>query len=136
MSQRLDMEERVEWKGLLPPAEVARLMRSSDALCLPSYMEGRPNVVNEAMASGLPVIAARVGGIPDMVIEGETALLFMPGNVTELLGCLVALVSDPERRLRMGKAGHDFLVRSGVSWDSTAEEFDVLFSGLVDATRK
>lgn len=136
MSRRSDMEERIEWRGFLPPAEVARLMRISDALCLPSYMEGRPNVVNEAMASGLPVIAARVGGIPDMVIEGETAFLFTPGNVTELLGCLVTLVSDPQLRIRMGRAGHEFLVRSGVSWDTTAEEFDVLFSGLVNDTRK
>ena len=51
-------------KGSFPPVEVAALMRSSDILCLPSYMEGRPNAVNEAMASGLPVIATRVGGYP------------------------------------------------------------------------
>ena len=84
MSERLGLKDRTDWKGILPPAEVAALMRSSDILCLPSYMEGRPNAVNEAMASGLPVIATRVGGIPDMVEEGRTALLFEAGNIQQL----------------------------------------------------
>jgi glycosyltransferase involved in cell wall biosynthesis len=107
---------------------VAEIMRSMDLLCLPSYMEGRPNVVNEAMASGLPVIATRIGGIPDMVREGETALLFDPGDVEGLRGCLRMLVNDPNLRKRMGRAGHEFVVQTGVSWDATAEEFDEIFS--------
>lgn len=129
--RKLGLESRVEWKGILPPAEVAVLMRKSDILCLPSYMEGRPNVVNEAMASGLPVISTRIGGIPDMVVEGETALLFNPGDLPALKQCLEKLVSNRELRQKMGKAGREFLMKSGVSWDSTAEEFDALFSKIV-----
>ncbi|MEJ2717551.1 MAG: glycosyltransferase [Deltaproteobacteria bacterium] len=130
MCERLGLLDRVQWKGVLPPEEVARLMRSSDLLCLPSYMEGRPNVVNEAMASGIPVVATRVGGIPDMMSEGETGLLFDPGDVEELRTCLDTLVSEPDVRKRMGEAGHEFLIRGGVSWDTTAEDFDMIFSGL------
>jgi glycosyltransferase involved in cell wall biosynthesis len=130
-TEELGINERVEWKGTLPPIEVAVLMRAVDILCLPSYMEGRPNVVNEAMASGLPVIVTRIGGVPDMVLEGETALLFEPGNVEELRQSLRTLVGDPQLRSRMGQAGREFLVRSGVSWDATAEEFDELFSRAV-----
>jgi glycosyltransferase involved in cell wall biosynthesis len=129
-SDRLGLADNTEWKGLLPPEAVARLMRHTDLVCLPSYMEGRPNVVNEAMASGLPVISTRIGGIPDMVRKGETAFLVEPGDVEELRKCLIRLVSDPDLRARMGAAGHEFLVKSGVSWDSTAEEFDELFSSL------
>lgn len=128
---RLGLAERAEFRGPLPPAEVAEVMRACDLLCLPSYTEGRPNVVNEAMASGLPVIATRVGGIPDMVREGETALLFDAGNVEELRECFLKLALSPELRAKMGKAGHDFLVRSGVSWDATAEDFDGVFSVLM-----
>ncbi len=94
-------------------------------------MEGRPNVVNEAMASALPVIATRIGGIPDMVEEGQTAFLHDPGNVEELREHIRTLVADRELRNKMGKAGHEFLIKSGVSWDSTAEEFDLLFSRLM-----
>jgi glycosyltransferase involved in cell wall biosynthesis len=131
MCERLGLMDRTDWKGLLPPLEVAAVMRSSDILCLPSYMEGRPNAVNEAMASGLPVIATRVGGIPDMAPEGKTALLFDAGNMPQLRQCLIRLVSDPELRKKMGAAGREFLVRTGVSWDSTAEEFDSIFSGIL-----
>ncbi len=128
MADLLGLKGRIAWKGTLPPLEVARIMRSSDILCLPSYMEGRPNVVNEAMASGLPVIVTRIGGVPDMVREGETALLFEPGDVQALRACLRTLVDSPDLRKKMGQAGYDFLMRSGVSWDHTAEEFDALFS--------
>lgn len=130
-SESLGVKDRTEWLGAVPPAEVARLMRSSDLLCLPSYMEGRPNVVNEAMASALPVIATRIGGIPDMVVEGQTAFLHDPGNIEELREHIRTLVADSELSTKMGKAGHEFLIKSGVSWDSTAEEFDILFSRLM-----
>jgi glycosyltransferase involved in cell wall biosynthesis len=130
MCGRLGLTDRTEWRGTLPPLDVAELMRSSDILCLPSYMEGRPNAVNEAMASGLPVVTTRIGGIPDMVEEGRTAFLFDPGNVEELRGYLLALVSAPDLRKKMGQAGRDMLIRTGVSWDSTAEEFDSLFSRI------
>ena len=135
MCERLGLKDRTDWKGILPPLEVSALMRSSDILCLPSYMEGRPNAVNEAMASGLPVIATRVGGIPDMVEEGRTALLFDAGDVQQLRQCLIRLVSDPELRKRMGASGREFLVKTGVSWDSTAEEFDSIFAGILSKPR-
>jgi glycosyltransferase involved in cell wall biosynthesis len=106
-------------------------MRSADVLCLPSSMEGRPNVVNEAMASALPVIATRIGGVPDMVEEGKTALLHEPGDVAGLRQCLVALARDPEATARMGRAGYEFLKKSGISWDVTAEDFDAVFRGLL-----
>lgn len=131
LSEQLGLAKRTQWLGSRAPMEVADLMRSVDLLCLPSYMEGRPNVVNEAMASGLPVVATRIGGIPDMVREGETAFLFEPGNVEELRDCLSALVSDAGLRRRMGRGGHEFLIQTGVSWDATAEEFDHIFAHVL-----
>jgi glycosyltransferase involved in cell wall biosynthesis len=127
MADSLGLSRRIDWKGIVAPVEVARIMRSCHMLCLPSYMEGRPNVVNEAMASALTVIVTRIGGVPDMVEEGRTALLFEPGDIEGLRQCLKTLVQDPGLRRDMGRAGHEFLIRSGVSWDATAEEFDALF---------
>ena len=69
-----------------------------------------------------------------MVEEGKTALLFDAGNIQQLRQCLLQLVSDPKLRQRMGAAGREFLVRTGVSWDSTAEEFDSIFSGIFKPT--
>jgi glycosyltransferase involved in cell wall biosynthesis len=129
--EKKGIQERAEWKGLVSPREVAELMRASDILCLPSYTEGTPNVVKEAMASGLPVIATRVGGIPDLVGAGETGLLFEPGNVNELRQCLEALVNDPDRRAEMGRTGFEVLTAAGLSWDATAEDFDSIFAAIM-----
>jgi glycosyltransferase involved in cell wall biosynthesis len=135
MSERLGIINRIQWKGSKSPVEVAELMRNSDILCLPSYMEGRPNVVNEAMASGIPVISTRTGGIPDMLVEGKTAFLIEPGDVPKLAHYLRILVSDCDLRWRMGQAGYDFIRESGTSWDVTAEQFDILFRKSLDPTK-
>jgi glycosyltransferase involved in cell wall biosynthesis len=120
--------ERTRWTGSLPPAEVAETMRSSDLLCLPSFTEGSPNVIKEAMASGLPVLATRVGGIPELVDHGKTGLLFEPGDVADLGECLKVLVRDPCLRASMGAAGLESLREAGLNWDATAEDFDRIFS--------
>ena len=130
MCNRLGMIDRVEWKGTRSPAEVAEILRSSDILCLPSYTEGQPNVIKEAMASGLPVIATRVGGIPELVDEGKTGFLFNPGNIDELRECASRLIADKHLRLSMGLAGNKLIHQKGITWDSTAEDFDAIFYRL------
>ncbi len=127
MCNNVGLGERTRWTGSLPPADVAEIMRSSDILCLPSFTEGSPNVIKEAMASGLPVLATRVGGIPDLVNHGKTGLLFEPGNVRNLRQCLKELVQDPSLRASMGEAGLACLRKSGLNWDATAEDFDRIF---------
>ena len=132
LCDKMGLLERTEWKGMVSHREVAEIMRDSDVLCLPSYTEGTPNVVKEAMASGLPVIATRVGGIPDLVRHGENGLLFEPGNIAELRQCLETLVNDPDRRTKMGRKGLEILTRSGLTWDATAEDFDSIFKELMN----
>jgi glycosyltransferase involved in cell wall biosynthesis len=131
ISKRLGLVERVQWHGMRPPDDVAEIMRQADILCLPSYTEGKPNVVREAMASGLPVVASRVGGIPEMVKERETALLHEPGNVEELRKCLSELVNNGNLRRSLGAAGRQLIVESGITWDSTAEDFDQIFGRIL-----
>ncbi|HTY24516.1 MAG TPA: glycosyltransferase [Desulfomonilaceae bacterium] len=133
LSDQLQLKDRVEWMGAQPHQDVAGIMRGTDILCLPSYTEGRPNVINEAMASGLPVIATRVGGIPEMVKEGETALLHDPGDVAGLRRCLSTLVENPILRAEMGKNAREFVVQSGLSWDTTALDFENIFAQVMNS---
>jgi glycosyltransferase involved in cell wall biosynthesis len=133
IANSLNINDKIKWMGSVPQDQTAQLMREADLLCLPSYMEGRPNVVNEAMASGIPVITTRIGGIPDMLVEGETAFLTTPGDVDELRKYLTILVNDPDFRKKMGKAGRDFLIRAGVSWANTAEDFDQIFLEVTES---
>lgn len=132
MAGLLGLDARIDWRGAMPQAEVARTMRSSHILCLPSYMEGRPRVIGEAMASALPVIVGRTGGIPDMVREGETGLLFEPGDVQGLRECIKTLVDAPDLGIKMGNAGYDLFMRSEDHWDEAAEELDTLFQCIIE----
>jgi len=73
---------------------------------LPARRDPLPRVVMEAMCHGLPVVASRVDGIPEMVVDGETGILVEPENVEGFAEALARLLADPELRHRMGTAGH------------------------------
>lgn len=74
------IEEQVFFAGMVSQAEVAQWIASATLLCLPSHNEGTPNVVVEALASGVPVVASNVGGIPDLIKEGENGVLVPPAD--------------------------------------------------------
>jgi glycosyltransferase involved in cell wall biosynthesis len=136
LNRKLGIAHRTEWKGMLSPSEVAEQIRSADVLCLPSYTEGRPNVVNEAMASGIPVVATAVGGIPDMVVEGQTAFLYTPGDVKTLQALLKRLVDDRALRTKMGRNSRVFVQQRNLTWDTTALDFEELFLKALNVTVK
>lgn len=85
----------IEILGSLTTEGVKTYMRESAVIIIPSMAEGLPNVAVEAAAIGRPVIASRVGGIPELVIHNETGLLFDAGNVTELTKCMKQIVDNP-----------------------------------------
>lgn len=84
---------------------VEEYMAAADVLCLPSYREGFGLVLIEAGAVGLPVVASRIYGITDAVVDGETGLLHQPGNVAELVAKLEILIKDASLRRALGAAG-------------------------------
>lgn len=79
--------------------------RSTIALAPSIWPEPCPTVVMEAMSIGRPVIATDIGGLPDIIGDGETGLLVPPGDVAALRGAMERLLADPELRMRMGEAG-------------------------------
>ncbi|HVH51761.1 MAG TPA: glycosyltransferase, partial [Gaiellaceae bacterium] len=85
---------RIEYAGHGGPEHVAQWLAAADLLCLPSFAEGSPVSVVEALASGRPVVASAVGSIPSQVVDGLTGLLVEPGDST---GLAVALEAALER---------------------------------------
>jgi glycosyltransferase involved in cell wall biosynthesis len=79
-------------------------MRRMDVFALPSTNEGISNTVLEAMASGLPVVATRVGGNPELVVDGVTGALVAPGDEAALAEALARYAGDPELRRTHGAA--------------------------------
>jgi glycosyltransferase involved in cell wall biosynthesis len=86
--------------------DIPRLLQAADAFLLTSISEGIPLTLIEAMATGLPCVATRVGGIPEVVLHTETGLLAEARDATALAGSLERLALDPEMRRRMGDAGY------------------------------
>jgi glycosyltransferase involved in cell wall biosynthesis len=87
--------------------DVSGWYQAFDTLILPSANEGTPVVVIEALASGCPVVATSVGGVPDVVREGVDGFLVPAGDVEALAERLTRLAADPELRARMGEAGRE-----------------------------
>jgi glycosyltransferase involved in cell wall biosynthesis len=96
--------------GLLPHAELDHLYARAAVVVLPSYSEGLPLVVVEAMAHGRPVVASAVGGIPDLIVDGVTGLLVPPGDAVALRAAIEKLLADPALRRRMGVAGRERII--------------------------
>jgi len=94
---------RVRWLGFRQ--DVPGLLKAADLLVLPSRWEGMPNVVLEAMAAGRPVVATRVEGCEELIVEGETGWLVPPGQIPPLVRSLVSAASDPEECRRRGARG-------------------------------
>ncbi len=89
--------------GFLPDA--SRYLSAFDLAVLPSIKEGLPYAILEAMAAGVPVVATRVGGIPDLVIHGKTGLLVPPKDATSLANALDQLLKDSQTRTAYGELG-------------------------------
>ena len=98
---RGDLEERAraagveaEFLGVVPHGQLPRHFRSADCFVLPSLSEGNPKALIEAMASGLPCAASARGGIPSMLEDGVTGLLFDPERVEDIAGAVSRLLAD------------------------------------------
>src|SRR6266508_5750579 len=111
---RLQLERRAHELGVMRDTlflgyqnDVAEYFAAFDAFMLPSANEGTPVTTIEALAAGTPVVATRVGGVPDVVRDGEDGFLVDPGDVDELAERLAALAHDPALRKRMGAAGRE-----------------------------
>ncbi len=120
------LEGRVEFLGLLSQRELARRMTRALVLVLPSLSEGLGRVVFEAMAAGTPVIGSRVGGIPEMIREGETGFLVPPGDVDALTDRLRWVLSHPWETQEMERKARAF-ARRFFSAQAYTEHYRKLF---------
>lgn len=112
--------------------DVAPWYAALDAVILPSASEGTPVTAIEALAAGLPVVATRVGGVPDVVREGEDGFLVAVGDVTGMAERLARLAASPELRARMGATARE-RVRARYAVERLVDDVDRLYRSLLSA---
>jgi glycosyltransferase involved in cell wall biosynthesis len=100
----LGLAYAVQFHGALSEADTLAQIAAADVLVLPSFMEGLPLVIMEAMALGKPVIASGVAGIPELVQQGVNGVMVPPSDWDALGDAMIELARDPDRRRRLGAA--------------------------------
>lgn len=101
--RNLGLENSVVYHGFVSGEEKEKLFQTCDVYVLPSYAEGFPVSILEAMSYGMPVVASRIGGIPDIIDESKTGLLITPGDIAALRAAIMDLLNDKEKRMAMGR---------------------------------
>jgi glycosyltransferase involved in cell wall biosynthesis len=122
----LGIADRIVWPGWLDKTQLLAAYRQADVFLNPSLYEGMPNTVLEAMACGLPVIASRIMGNEDLVIDGDTGLLFALSNPTGLSASILTLAESPARRAKMSAHARRITCER-YAWDATAAQYASLF---------
>jgi glycosyltransferase involved in cell wall biosynthesis len=117
----VELPPGVRWLGYMSGREaLADLYHRASAFVLPSVFDPYPNVLREAMGYGLPCVGTDSGGIPEIIVHGETGSVVPPGEPEPLARALIDLLSRPAEAERMGRAGHAAVVGSH-TWDRVAE---------------
>lgn len=101
----LGLRDRVFFSGFLKEEDTLSAISESDILILPSFMEGLPVVLIEALALGKPVVSSRVAGIPELVEDGKSGILFTPSNSQDLERAILGILKDGDAWARMGHIG-------------------------------
>lgn len=114
--------------------DVEKLLPAFDVFVLASENEGMGRAVVEAMAAGKPAVASRVGGLPDLVLDGETGVLVPPGDPGALADAVLVLLNDPERAAAMGQKARERA--SAFSLEAMLAKLDELYCELLDRGAK
>lgn len=128
LSRELGIEDRMIFAG--QRRDMPGIFASLDVFALPSLNEGMPLVILEAMASGLPVVATRIAGIPEVVLHQETGLLIEPGDTVALRDSILRLIADRELRMKLGVNGRE-RVRQYYTRNVAARNYLRLYEGLL-----
>ena len=121
MVRRMGLQDRVMMLGSCAHERIPLWMNAAELVCVPSIIEGQPNVILEAFACGIPVVASRIGGIPELVTDNKQGILIRPADISSLKTALEAALSTQWDR--------DYISRSVslFSWeDNAAKRFECL----------
>jgi glycosyltransferase involved in cell wall biosynthesis len=132
MTADLDIQDYVRFTGFIK--DIGRVYAFTDVAVLSSWSEGLPQSVLQALACAVPVVATRVGGVPEVVHDEKTGLLAEPGDHTGLARQIIRVLREPERAAEMALAGKE-LVRASHSVGHMLDTLEVLYTSLLSERR-
>lgn len=135
-AHELKIADYIKFTGPVNHDDIPLWISASDILVLPSLSEGRPNVVLEALACEVPVVATNVGGIPELMVDGETGYLVPAKSPRELSRKINKLLEDKNRRENMGKLGRKSIIQKGLTWEAHAKMTVGIYSALLEKNSK
>ena len=133
----LGLRHQVVLAGAQPQSQLRQHLSTANVFVLPSVvdpdggMDNLPTVIMEAMATGLPVVSTKVGGIPEMVIENETGFLVQPGDAAAMADAVETVINDPSLAQRLGQSGYE-RAESLFSVENNVRELYALIAGRGD----
>ena len=130
-AHELKIDNHIKFTGPVNHEDIPLWLSASDILVLPSLSEGRPNVILEAFACEVPVVATNVGGVPELMINGETGYLVPAKNPMELSEKVNKLLEDRDLRIKMGKFGRMTIIQRGLTWETHAKKTIKIYSKLL-----
>ncbi|MBA7507586.1 N-acetyl-alpha-D-glucosaminyl L-malate synthase [subsurface metagenome] len=131
LAKNLGLSSYVKFVGEVPYKEVPEYMAASDVFVLPSLSEGFPNVILEAMASGMPIVATRVGGLAEIIKDGDNGFLVEPGNPQQLAEKVLLILKDKELRERISRNNKE--AAKEYSWEGIVDRLEKVYSDCFNA---
>lgn len=128
LTKKLNLDEFIVFIGKVPNEKIPEYMLYSDVFVLPSITEGFPLVLLEAMASGLPIIASRVDGIPEIIQDGKNGFLVEPANPNAIAQSILKIYTDCQLKNEISSYNKEFA--KNFSWENIAMRIDELYSSI------
>ena len=135
LSRRLGIRQYVIFEGRVGKEQVGKLMSEASVFALPSVKEGLPKVLLQAMASELAVVASKIPGVVDVVLDEQNGVLFEQGNVQSLAGSISSLLGDPTRMRSLGKIARETMMHD-YTWERTLAGLDRVYDEAREAAEQ
>lgn len=129
IAENLSIVDKIKWRGFVPYSKVPEALSQIDIFIYPSWHEGFGRSIMEALAMEKAVVAANVGGIPDLIKNGENGFLVLPHDPEELSKKIKELIESKQLREKFGKAGREW-VSENFEWNQGIKKFADLFLEL------
>jgi len=131
LANELKINDDIIFAGAKSPEEMYSWYGAANMFVLPSLSEGRPNVILEAMASELPIVATNIGGTNEVIRDGKNGLLFPVKDVDALAKAMTKILKDKKLTPALSKSARDDIVNMGYTWESCAKKYIEIYNKAI-----